>query len=159
MPVIYLTTIIKVPKEHVFDLSRSIDLHQQSMQHTNEKAIGGRTSGLIEQGEIVTWQAKHLFKKRSLTVKITSMQPYDHFTDEMVEGDFISMHHEHHFSFEQGYTTMKDVFCFEVPFGILGKVVCKIFLTAYMKNILQKRNSFLKKYAETVETESINLID
>ena len=153
MPVIHLTTIIKAPKEKVFDLSRSIDLHQQSMKHTNERAIGGRTSGLIEQDETVTWQAKHLFKTRSLTVKITAMHLYDHFTDEMAEGDFKSMHHEHHFSFAQGYTTMKDVFSYEVPFGILGKIVCEVFLTGYMKKLLQKRNVFIKKYAETAKTE------
>ncbi|QEC67533.1 SRPBCC family protein [Panacibacter ginsenosidivorans] len=152
MPVIHLTTIIKAPKKHVFDLSRSIDLHQQSMELTNEKAVAGRTTGLIEEGETVTWQAKHFFKTRSLTVKITSMQSYDHFTDEMVEGDFKSMHHEHHFSFEQGCTTMKDSFTFEAPFGILGKVVCKFFLTGYMKRLLQERNKFIKKYAETVKT-------
>ena len=39
MPTITLTTIIKAPIENVFDLARSIDLHQHSMQHTKEKAV------------------------------------------------------------------------------------------------------------------------
>jgi len=131
MPVITLTTIINAPKERVFDLSRSIDLHQQSMLHTNEKAVAGRTTGLIEVDETVTWQAKHLFKTRTLEVKITKMLPYNLFADEMISGDFKSMYHEHYFSFENGKTIMKDVFAFETPYGIAGKIFCKFCLTQY----------------------------
>jgi hypothetical protein len=47
MPTIYITTIIYAPIEKVFDAARSIDLHQASMQHTNERAIAGITKGLI----------------------------------------------------------------------------------------------------------------
>jgi hypothetical protein len=73
MPVIHLTTIIKAPIQRVFDLSRSIDLHKESMAHTNERAIAGKTNSLIERGESVTWEAKHLLKKRYLTVAIPCM--------------------------------------------------------------------------------------
>lgn len=135
MPVIRLTTLINSSKEIVFDLCRSIDLHQASMLHTKEKAVAGKTSGLIESGETVNWQANHLFKTRFLTVKITSMKPHDHFTDEMVEGDFKSMQHEHQFSCTNGQTIMIDIFRFEAPYGILGKIFCRIFLTKYMKNL------------------------
>ena len=51
MPTINLTTEINAPIEICFDLSRSIDLHKQSMEHTKEEAIAGRTSGLIEDGD------------------------------------------------------------------------------------------------------------
>ena len=57
MPTINLTTEINAPIEICFDLSRSIDLHKHSMEHTGEEAIAGRTSGLIEDGEFVAWQA------------------------------------------------------------------------------------------------------
>ena len=48
MPLIHLTTFIAAPIERVFDLSRSIDLHKKSMAHTNEQAVAGTTTGLIE---------------------------------------------------------------------------------------------------------------
>lgn len=149
MPVIHLTTIITASKERVFDLSRSIDLHQASMQHTGEKAVAGRTSGLIEQGESVTWQAKHLFKTRSLAVQITALQPYDYFIDEMLQGDFKSMRHEHHFSCREDQTIMKDIFSFEAPFGMIGEIACSLFLTKYMIRLLQQRNLIIKEYAAT----------
>lgn len=54
MPRIKLQTEVKANKELVFDLARSIDLHQLSTEQTNETAIAGKTSGLIETGESVT---------------------------------------------------------------------------------------------------------
>lgn len=45
MAVIILKTQIAAPIEKCFDLCRSIDLHLKSMQHTDERAIDGRTSG------------------------------------------------------------------------------------------------------------------
>ncbi|WP_317124917.1 hypothetical protein [Chryseobacterium nematophagum] len=47
---IYLETIINADIHKVFDLARDIDLHQKSTQKTNEKAISGRITGLIEEG-------------------------------------------------------------------------------------------------------------
>ena len=149
MPNITLITLINAPKERVFDLSRSIDLHQQSLLHTNEKAVAGRTNGLIEFGETVTWHANHLFKTRTLTVKITQMQPFESFTDEMLQGDFKSMHHEHLFSNSNNITTMKDIFSFEAPYGIIGKIFSQTFLTAYMTKLLQQRNLVIKDFAES----------
>jgi len=155
MPNITLITLINAPKERVFDLSRSIDLHQQSLSHTNEKAVAGKTKGLIEAGETVTWNADHLFKTRALTVKITQMQPFESFTDEMLQGDFKSMHHEHLFSNSNNITTMKDVFSFEAPYGILGKIFCNIYLTKYMTRLLAQRNLTIKEYAETDKWKTI----
>ncbi|MFT5512607.1 MAG: hypothetical protein ACI8SE_001005 [Bacteroidia bacterium] len=59
MSTITVKTHINAPTERVFDLSRSIDLHQISTQQPSEKAIGGKTSGLIGLNETVTWKAKH----------------------------------------------------------------------------------------------------
>lgn len=72
MPVITIDTTIAAPVQVVFDLSRSIDLHRISTARTREEAVAGRTSGLIEIGETVTWRAKHLGIVQHLTSKITA---------------------------------------------------------------------------------------
>ena len=59
MTQIKITITIKAPIEIVFDNCRNIDIHQYSASKTNEKAIAGRTSGLINKGETVTWEGKH----------------------------------------------------------------------------------------------------
>ncbi|WP_295126052.1 SRPBCC family protein [uncultured Chitinophaga sp.] len=149
MPVIHLTTVIHAPLQRVFDLSRSITLHKRSMEHTNEEAVAGRTNGLIENGETVTWRAKHLNKVRQLKVHITAMQKPGLFIDEMLEGDFTFMKHEHHFKEIENGTVMIDIMEFGTPYGKLGKVFEKIYLNKYMTRLLERRNEVIKDFAET----------
>ena len=149
MPKIILTTLIHAPIEKVFDLSRSIDLHMESTRQTGEKAIAGKTSGLIELGETVTWKAKHFGIWQTLTSKITE---YDHpnlFVDEMVSGAFKSIHHQHHFIASGNQTIMKDIFEFESPLGVLGRIFNKLILTKYLTKLLKERNRVIKEAAES----------
>lgn len=155
MPKIHLTSFIAAPVERVFDLSRSINLHQISTSSTGEKAIDGVVSGLINKNETVTWQAKHFFKTRLFTSKITEMQSPAMFTDEMVKGDFVSFHHEHHFKPTANGTIMIDLLNFETPYGVLGKIVNKLFLRSYLEKFLAKRNAVIKEYAETQKWKTI----
>jgi ligand-binding SRPBCC domain-containing protein len=149
MPTIHLTTFIAAPAERVFDLSRSIDLHKKSLAHTNEQAVAGTTTGLINKDETVTWKAKHLGKTRVLKVKIADMQAPHSFTDEMVSGDFKHMKHEHHFKATANGTLLIDLFYFESPYGNIGKIANAVFLTRYLRKLLEKRNHTIKEYAET----------
>ena len=155
MPKIHLTSFIAAPIERVFDLSRSINLHQISTASTNEKAIDGVMSGLINKDETVTWQAKHLFKTRQFTAKITEMQSPDFFIDEMIKGDFKSFHHEHHFKAATNGTIMIDLLNFETPYGNFGKIVNSIFLKSYLEKFLINRNAVIKEYAETQKWKAI----
>lgn len=155
MPKIHLTSFIAAPIERVFDLSRSINLHQISTASTNEKAIDGIMTGLINKNETVTWQAKHLFKTRQFTSKITEMKSPDFFIDEMVKGDFKSFYHEHHFKAAVNGTIMIDLLNFETPYGNFGKIVNSIFLRSYLEKFLIKRNAVIKEYAETQKWKTI----
>ena len=148
MPVIHLQTFIKAPVNVVFDLSRSVDLHKTSMTHHKEEVIDGVRKGLMNKGDAVTWRAKHLFQIRKLKVAITEMNSPTFFADEMLEGDFKRMRHEHFFEFAAQGTMMIDKFLFESPFGVLGKVVNVIFLEQYMTRLLLERNKEIKRIAE-----------
>ena len=155
MAKIHLTSFIAAPIERVFDLSRSINLHQISTASTHEKAIDGVMTGLINKNETVTWQAKHLFKTRQFTSKITEMKSPEFFIDEMVKGDFKSFHHEHHFKAATNGTIMIDLINFETPYGNFGKIVNSIFLKSYLEKFLIKRNQVIKEYAETQKWKAI----
>jgi ligand-binding SRPBCC domain-containing protein len=149
MPTIELTTSINAPVERCFDMTRSIDLHIESTKHTGETAIAGRTSGLIEMDETVTWRAKHFGVWQNLTSKITEFDYPNSFTDEMVEGAFRSIKHQHLFYSVERTTVMKDIFEFESPLGILGKLANALFLIHYMKRLLEQRNKVIKEAAES----------
>lgn len=150
MPRIILKTIINAPVDRCFDLSRSVDLHKISTEHTNEEAIDGVTSGLISLNESVTWRAKHFGIYQTLTTKITEFDNPKFFIDEMVKGAFKGFRHEHQFeSIENGTTLMTDIFDYQSPFGILGKLVDILVLERYMTKLLIKRNDTIKKFAES----------
>ena len=149
MPKIELFTEIHAPIEKAFDLSRCIDLHIESTKQTGEHAIAGRTSGLIELGETVTWRARHFGIWQSLTSKITDYNYPTFFADEMMNGAFKSFRHEHHFLVVDNGTLMRDVFAFESPFGILGRLFNWLILTKYMTKLLLERNRVIKLVAES----------
>lgn len=149
MPVIKLITIIKAQLEICFDLSRSIDLHEISTDHTREKAVDGITSGLINLNETVTWQARHFGITQNLTSRITKFERPFHFRDEQVRGAFKYFIHDHFFSKENDHVIMKDVFDFQSPYSFAGKLVNRFILKSYMQKLLEKRNVVIKEYAES----------
>jgi ligand-binding SRPBCC domain-containing protein len=151
MPVIHLAISVRAPVGRVFDLARSIDLHRKSTAHTGERAVGGVTSGLIGLGEEVTWSARHLGVRQRLTSRITQMTPPSHFRDSMVAGAFRRFDHDHFFDATADGTRMRDVFDFDSPFGPLGRWTDRLFLTAYLRRLLERRNWVIKAAAETDE--------
>ena len=59
MTAITLHTEIAAPPERCFDLSRDLDIHVRSMEHSSERVVGGRATGMLGLGEEVTWEARH----------------------------------------------------------------------------------------------------
>lgn len=149
MPTIHLTTFIAAPVDVVFDLSRSVEVHKQSMRQHQEEAVAGTRFGLVEKEDTITWRAKHLLKKRFLRVKITQMSKPVGFIDEQMEGNFKMMKHEHHFKSCDNGTILIDLFHFESPFGMIGKWFNGLFLTGYLRRLLEHRNRTIKEYAES----------
>lgn len=123
-------------------------MHIDSMQQSGEAAVAGRTRGLIELGETVTWRAKHFGIWQTLTSKVTEMEYPSYFTDEMVKGAFKAFRHEHHFIPIHNQTVMKDVFMYDAPLGFLGIIANFLFLERYMQQLLKQRNEQIKKAAE-----------
>jgi ligand-binding SRPBCC domain-containing protein len=149
MPLIKLETIINAPITRCFDLARSIDFHKETTSKTNEKAIAGKTSGLISKGEQVTWRAKHFGIYQQLTSLITEMDAPYFFEDKMLKGAFKSIQHKHYFEEKDGVTIMKDEFQFEAPYGMIGKLFSAVILTKYLAGFLRERNQMLKETAES----------
>lgn len=155
MPKIELSTEINSTLEICFDLSRSIDLHKISTAQTNEEAIAGKTTGLINLNETVTWQASHFGINQKLTSKITAFDRPNYFIDEQTKGIFKSIVHEHKFEQVGDKVIMNDIFEFHSPFGLLGKVFNKLVLTNYLKKLLISRNQVIKEFAETEKWEEM----
>lgn len=142
-------TVIDAPVETVFDLSLSIDAHLDSMAESNERAIGGVTSGQIGLGETVTWRATHFRIPFTMTSRVTELDRPNRFVDEQVRGPFHSFHHTHEFANADGMTEMCDRIRFVAPVGPIGRAVERLVLGSYLEGLIVQRGQFLKAAAES----------
>lgn len=150
MPLIRLETRIQVPIQTCFDLARSIDLHARTVGPTRERAVEGRTTGLIGAGDTVTFEAVHFGIRQRLASRITEFDAPRVFADVMTRGAFQSLSHRHEFAeLPDGGTLMTDTLIFTSPLGALGVLADTLFLERYMRRFLLRRNQELKRIAES----------
>jgi ligand-binding SRPBCC domain-containing protein len=147
---VQIDTWIRARGEDCFDAARDLDLHVTSLAHTKEKAIGGRTSGLIELGEEVTWRGRHFGVYQTFTSKITAFDRPRYFQDTMQRGAFESFVHDHYFTTLRGGTAMRDVVMFAAPLGILGRLVERVVLRRYVERLLMARAAAIKQSLESL---------
>jgi ligand-binding SRPBCC domain-containing protein len=148
MPVIRTSLLVRSTPEKCFDLARSVDVHVETMGSSGERAIAGRTKGLLELGEEVTWRGKHFGITQDLTSRITQFERPKHFRDSMVRGAFKRIDHDHYFEYEGTDTRISDIFDFDAPGGFLGRIIAKIVLAPYLTRLLEERNQMIKTIAE-----------
>lgn len=153
MTQIKIITTINAPIEIVFNNSRNIDIHQYSASKTKEKAIAGRTAGLIEISETVTWKGKHFginLKHKSI---ITEMDFPNYFVDEQLKGHFKNFKHQHFFEEKENQTIMIDILEYDTPYGCIGKLFDKFILKNHLTNFILHRNQILKEISENQERQ------
>lgn len=148
MPTINYEIYIEAPIAVCFDLARNVDVHTETTAKTKERAVAGVTSGVMEKGDSVTWEATHLGVRQKLTAQIMAMEKPYSFTDCMVKGAFHSFVHTHEFIEKDSGTIMRDRFVYRAPLGILGKLADRLFLENYMNRFIAERAIALKKIAE-----------
>jgi ligand-binding SRPBCC domain-containing protein len=149
VPTIRVATSIDAPRERCFDLARDVDAHVRSTASTGERAVGGVTEGLLELGDEVTWEARHLGVTQRLTARVTRLDRPALFEDVMVRGAFASLRHVHEFIPREGGTTMVDTFTFASPLGPIGAIVDRLLIAGYMRRFLVSRANELKRMAES----------
>lgn len=149
MPIIRHEQFIKAPIEKCFDLARNVNIHTITTSKTKEKAVGGVTEGLLEEGDIVIWEAIHFGIKQRLTAKVIHMDKPHSFIDIMLKGAFDSFTHTHQFIQEENGTWMVDNFEYRSPLGPIGVLADKLFLEKYMKEFISLRAKELKRIAES----------
>lgn len=148
MTTIQLTTNYFAPIEKVFNINRNIDIHQQSASKTNEIAIAGITSGLINKSETVTWKGKHFGFYIQHQSIISELEFPTYFVDEQLKGKFKSFKHQHFFVQKENYVEVTDILKYETPFSIFGQFFDRFLLKKHLTNFIKHRNTVLKNVAE-----------
>jgi ligand-binding SRPBCC domain-containing protein len=132
-----------LPRERLFDLARSIDAHMDSQADAGERAVAGVTSGLIGEGQHVTWRARHFGVPLTMTSRVTSLHFPESFTDEQVKGPFKSFRHVHEFETSDAGSIMTDRIEFTAPFGFLGGLLERLVLRRYLERLIATRGLYL----------------
>jgi ligand-binding SRPBCC domain-containing protein len=139
-----LTVTVDAPAELVFDTSLQVDVHTASMAGSGERAVGGVTTGRLNLGDEVTWQARHFGRSWRMTSRITACDRATYFVDEQVAGPFVGWRHAHHFTQRPDDTTlMRDVIEYAAPYGLLGRLAEVVFLDHYMAGLIMTRNRYI----------------
>lgn len=103
----------------------------------------GVTSGLIGDGQDVTWRARHFGIPLTMTSRVTAFDYPHSFTDEQVKGPFKAFRHVHDFAPTATGSVMIDRVEFSAPLGFLGRAVERLFLARYLERLIVRRGQFL----------------
>ncbi|MGE5304791.1 MAG: SRPBCC family protein [Alphaproteobacteria bacterium] len=149
MTTLQIETRIRAPIELCFDLARDVTAHAESCSFSSERVVPpGRTSGLLELGELVAFEGLHFGVMQRFTARIVEMRRPERFVDEMIQGAFRRMRHVHQFQELAGETVMRDTLEWEVPFGFLGRLADVLFLRRHLEWFVRTKQNALKRMAE-----------
>lgn len=149
MPTIHITSFAAAPAEIVYDLSRNASLQKISLDKEGKQPVAGITSGLLNSDDFITWKGKHLFKTRIFSSKITEMKEPGHFINKMTKGDFLSFEHHHFFKEAVNGTIIIDIIYYEMPFGIIGRLVDRFYMYKHLEKLIHLHNNTIREYAES----------
>jgi ligand-binding SRPBCC domain-containing protein len=149
MTVLRVTTVVHAPAEVVFDLARDVREHTAALAHTGERVEPpGRTEGLLEEGDLVCFRARHFGLTMRLCARVVRMERPREFVDEQVRGAFRRLRHTHTFTATHGGTLVTDVLEWTAPLGPLGRLTDALVLRRHLRGIVTARNAHLKRRAE-----------
>lgn len=145
---IQVETVIQAPIERCFDLARSVEAHLASTATTAERVVAGRTEGLFEVGDSVTWEARQFGLRLRQGSTITRSEPPHVFVDEGTKGPLGNFRHLHQFVREHGATLMVDTFEYDLPLRMGGRLADRLVVERRMRRLLTDRAAYLKAEAE-----------
>lgn len=140
MPQFVLERFIPAPPEAVFDLSLDVGLHLASQRSHGERVAAGRTTGGLEEGEQITWSARHFGLRFRMTSLVFDVERPRRFRDRQTKGPFGAFLHTHEFSDAEGGTLMRDTIEFRSPLGPLGGFVDRVIMRRHLIRVITERN-------------------
>ena len=109
-------------------------------------SITSPEQGMMYPGMFVTYKVSPLFRiKLNWVTEITQIREKEFFIDEQRSGPYRIWHHEHHFSEVEGGVQMRDILYFQLPFGLLGRFIEKVFVRKKVSDIFNYREKRIKE--------------
>ena len=141
---------VNAPADRCFLLSTNIGLVEKTI---GLKPVEGKTSGLVVGGDQLVWRGWKFGLPAMHETLITGYNRPTFFQDTMGRGRFASFQHDHHFEEVGGYTLLRDIVRFSLPFGAAGPLVGKYMVVPHVLTLMQQRFRLLKRSAEGSDWE------
>lgn len=108
------------------------------------------------EGLFIKYKVKPLLNISTTWVtEITRVRKNIYFVDEQRKGPYKVWHHEHFFMETKEGVLMYDVVHYDIPFGILGKMIHPIIIKPKLNQIFQHRKEVLKEKFGEFEVDNI----
>ena len=122
----------------------------ESTAPTGERIVAGLAAGLLELGDELTFEGRHLGVRQRLSARIVEFDRPRYLRDEMTRGAFKSLVHHHRFELVDGgaATRMEDELTFSAPLGPLGWIAERLVLGRHLRVLLERRNEVVRRVAE-----------
>lgn len=146
MPSFALERVIAAPPADVFDLSLDVDVHLTSQRGHDERVADGPRSGLLNDGDEITWSARHFGIRFSMTSLVFDVERPHRFCDRQVRGPFARFAHVHEFEPHPQGTLMRDEISFRSPLGPLGAVVDALVMKRHLRRVITERNDAISAH-------------
>ena len=142
--------VITAPIARVFDLVRSVDVHTATSSGIGGLAVGCRTSGLAEIGDVSVWSARFFGLRFKLATRVTALESPHHMTEILERGLFSEFGHIYTLRpLESGAVELTDAFHFRSPVGVIGALFDNLILKPVMTRAMNTRLEGLKRIAQS----------
>lgn len=86
MPIVVIETTTHAAVELCFDLAHNVTAHAESAAFSERIVEPGRTEGLLECGDLVAFEGRHLGIRQRFVSRITELDRPNRFVDEIIHG-------------------------------------------------------------------------
>ena len=102
--------------------------------------------GEIYAGQIITYKVSPVLNVPLVwATEITQVRAPYYFSDNQLYGPYRFWHHEHHFKAMPSGIEMTDILYYELPFGVVGDFVHRLFVRKRIETIFEYRRRKLEK--------------
>lgn len=141
-----LERVVPAPPAEVFDVSLDVGLHLRSQASHGERVAAGPTSGILGEGDGITWSARHFGIRFEMASIVFDVDRPHRFRDRQTRGPFARFEHTHEFESRPDGTLMRDTIVFRSPFWLLGRAVDALFMRRHLIGVISERNDTISAH-------------
>ena len=140
--------VVNAPIERCFDITRSIEAHEDTSILIGGRAVSGTTTGLSELGDETTWSAGFFGLRFKVRTRIEELEAPIRICEKRVSGIPRPFDHTYVLGLVDGGVLIEDHFNIGFPFGALGDFFLKVVLLKRLTVVQNHRLESIRKICE-----------